>query len=157
MRHVTLCTIIKNNQMLLGQKKRGFGEGKYNGFGGKPEKGETILQTAVRELEQESGIITTEYHLTEIAQLTFIFPNKPDWDQIMHVYSVNKWSSEPKETEEMRPEWFNLNALPYDKMWEADTIWLPLVLEGKYVKGTFTYSADQRLLEKTLQYWPLGE
>ena len=36
-------------------KKRGFGEGKWNGFGGKVEEGETILQAALRELKEECG------------------------------------------------------------------------------------------------------
>lgn len=30
-------------KLLLGMKKRGFGSGKYNGFGGKVEKGETVM------------------------------------------------------------------------------------------------------------------
>lgn len=33
----------------MGQKKRGFGEGYYNGFGGKVEQSETILDAAKRE------------------------------------------------------------------------------------------------------------
>jgi len=33
-------------------KKRGFGAGRYNGFGGKVEPGETILQGAQRELQE---------------------------------------------------------------------------------------------------------
>lgn len=51
-----LCTLVLPNrgrQYLLGLKKRGFGEGKYNGFGGKVEQGETIRQAAIRELQEE--------------------------------------------------------------------------------------------------------
>ncbi len=36
--------------MLLGEKKRGFGEGYFNGFGGKVEAGETVQQAAIREV-----------------------------------------------------------------------------------------------------------
>ena len=39
--------------MLLGMKKRGFGTGKWNGFGGKVEVGETVADAAQRELEEE--------------------------------------------------------------------------------------------------------
>ncbi len=42
--------------ILLGMKKRGFGEGKWNGFGGKLEPGERMIQCAQRELEEESGL-----------------------------------------------------------------------------------------------------
>ena len=40
----TLLLLERGNQVLLGNKKRGFGAGKANGFGGKVEPGETILQ-----------------------------------------------------------------------------------------------------------------
>lgn len=38
----TLILVLEAGRMLLGMKKRGFGVGKYNGFGGKVEPGETI-------------------------------------------------------------------------------------------------------------------
>lgn len=41
MRLATLCYLLKDDQVLLAMKKRGFGEGKWNGPGGKVEKGET--------------------------------------------------------------------------------------------------------------------
>ena len=47
-------------QLLLGRKKRGFGEGKWNGFGGKLEPGETVEEAAVRELQEESGVTATQ-------------------------------------------------------------------------------------------------
>ena len=37
-----------DQKVLLGLKKRGFGEGKFNGFGGKVHVGETVLCGAVR-------------------------------------------------------------------------------------------------------------
>jgi hypothetical protein len=42
--------------VLLGLKQRGFGTGKWNGFGGKVEKGEEIRDAAVREMKEEAGI-----------------------------------------------------------------------------------------------------
>ncbi|KAJ2629167.1 hypothetical protein H4R22_003483, partial [Coemansia sp. RSA 1290] len=38
-------------RVLLGLKKRGLGEGLWNGFGGKLETGETLYACAQRELE----------------------------------------------------------------------------------------------------------
>ncbi|KII91254.1 hypothetical protein PLICRDRAFT_173137 [Plicaturopsis crispa FD-325 SS-3] len=46
----TNAFIFKEDQILLGYKKRGFGIGKYNGFGGKVDAGETPAQAAAREL-----------------------------------------------------------------------------------------------------------
>jgi len=44
-------------RMLLGMKKRGFGAGKWNGFGGKVEPGETVEDGAMRELHEEAGLL----------------------------------------------------------------------------------------------------
>lgn len=39
---------LERGELLLGLKKRGFGEGNWNGFGGKVELGETIEEGAIR-------------------------------------------------------------------------------------------------------------
>lgn len=46
---------VAENKVLLGYKKRGFGEGKWNGFGGKLEPGETVAEAALREMKEVSG------------------------------------------------------------------------------------------------------
>lgn len=45
---LTLAFIRETSRILLGLKKKGFGEGRWNGFGGKVEPGETIHEAAVR-------------------------------------------------------------------------------------------------------------
>ena len=45
---LTLVLVCNETQVLLGMKKRGFGEGRWNGFGGKVESGETITEAAIR-------------------------------------------------------------------------------------------------------------
>ena len=48
---LTLLFVRNNfNEILLGLKKRGFGEGKWNGFGGKVNPTETITDAAIRYL-----------------------------------------------------------------------------------------------------------
>ena len=44
----TLVMIMRNNKLLLGMKKRGFGKGRWNGFGGKVQEGERLLDAAKR-------------------------------------------------------------------------------------------------------------
>jgi len=70
MKHATLCFLIADDKILLGMKKRGFGEGKYNGIGGKVEDGETVKDAAVRELYEEVGVHTNE--MEKIAEITFL-------------------------------------------------------------------------------------
>ena len=45
---LTLAFVRRHGEILLGFKKRGFGAGKWNGFGGKVEAGETIEDAAKR-------------------------------------------------------------------------------------------------------------
>ncbi len=45
---LTLVFVREGDKILLGLKKRGFGKGKWNGFGGKVERGETIKQATIR-------------------------------------------------------------------------------------------------------------
>ena len=40
---LTLVYIRDDEKVLLGMKKRGFGQGKWNGFGGKVQKKESIM------------------------------------------------------------------------------------------------------------------
>ena len=49
LRKCSLLFLRNGEKILLAMKKKGFGEGKYNGVGGKQEKGEDIEQTAIRE------------------------------------------------------------------------------------------------------------
>ncbi len=156
MHHATLCILIneQSQQILLGMKKRGFAEGKYNGFGGKIKDGETTEDAAIRELYEESGIRVAKEHLKKTGELTFLFPHVPadkNWNQIVHVYLITNWSGEPVESEEMRPEVFRLSKIPYEKMWVDDQHWLPLVLQGKYVKATFVFGKEQEIVEKKME------
>ncbi|EFJ27207.1 hypothetical protein SELMODRAFT_5768, partial [Selaginella moellendorffii] len=125
---LTLAIVHKDGRVLLGMKKRGFGEGYFNGFGGKVEDGETIEQAAARELEEEAGITPTKMDKRGI--LTFHFDDKPvPWE--VHVYHVEHFVGDPCETEEMSPRWFLTQDIPFDKMWKDDPIWYPHFLQGK--------------------------
>ena len=103
-----------SQQVLLGMKKRGFGMGKWNGMGGKIEAGETAEEGAKRELEEESGLVANE--LTRRGYLVF---NMQDSRKIMkvHVYTCTDYSGEAEESEEMRPLWYDIDKIPFDKMW----------------------------------------
>lgn len=141
---VTLCLLKQNSQVLLAMKKRGFGQGKWNGVGGKVKPEETLEQGAIREAQEEIGIIPIS--LRKVAVLNFYFP-KPDesWNQQVHVYMVNKWSGDPQESEEMKPQWFKITDIPYKSMWSADQEWMPKVLAGKKIVANIWFDKDQKL------------
>lgn len=123
----------------MGMKKRGFGVGKYHSFGGKVNSGETVEEATLREFQEESGLCSKQEHLKKMAEIDFYFPYKPEWDQTVHVYTISTFFGEPQETEEMAYQWFHKNEIPYHQMWDDDKYWLPLVLEGKCLKGTVIF------------------
>ena len=103
MRKTTLCFLIRGSNILLAKKKRGFGEGKWNGAGGKVERGETIREPASREAHEEIGVVISPQSLERKAILTFIFSHKPEWNQECHAFFTTEWVGEPEESEEMAP------------------------------------------------------
>lgn len=131
-----------SKEILLAMKKRGFGAGKMNGVGGKIEKGESVRQAAVREAKEEIGVTIAEEDLVSVADLSFHFLEKSDWDIHAHVFFAHTWTGIPEESEEMQPEWIRFEDIPYEKMWIDDQYWLPLVLKGDVLKATFYFAND---------------
>ncbi len=127
-----LGIIHKNDQVLLGMKKRGFGAGRWNGYGGKVLEGENIEDALCREVAEEAGI-----ELTNVAKHGVIDFELQDTGDVfeVNIYKISDYKGEPKETEEMLPQWFKIEELPFDKMWPTDVHWIPLLLEGKKFKG----------------------
>jgi len=139
----TLCFLLKNDQILLAMKKRGFGEGKWNGVGGKVDEGETIEHAALRETEEEIGVTAEESDLEAMGILHFrsAWNEKLNWD--VHVFILRTWRGEPQESEEMRPQWYPSNQLPFDNMWSDDKYWLPHVLAGEKIIGDFEFDKNE--------------
>lgn len=159
MHHATLCYIFdranpNDVKVLLGMKKRGFGEGLINGFGGKQEPGETYEEAAIREMTAESGIEVSS--LEKVAELDFKFPEVPpekNFDQTVHVYFAKNWSGTPVESDEMLPEWYSINPFLnqknkiYKKLWPDDKYWFPKVLRGKKLYGWFVFGKNDEVRE----------
>lgn len=140
----TLCHIHTPERILLGMKKRRFGEGWWNGYGGKVNDGETIEQAADREIREETrGIRALRFDKRGI--LNFEFEGDPVLLEV-HVFRVTQFEGEPEETEEMKPRWFSLDDIPYDEMWPADRYWIPLLLAEKKFLGMIKFGQDKRTL-----------
>ncbi len=144
---LTLCIIHQHPMVLLGMKKRGFGAGRWNGFGGKVGATETIENAAKRELREEAGI-ETEY-LEKVGIIDFEFKGNPEILQV-HIFRSNNFSGEPRESEEMKPQWFPVDEIPFKEMWPDDIYWMPLFLNRKKFKGKFLFGESDSILEKEL-------
>ncbi len=143
---LTLGFLLKENAICLALKKRGFGEGYWNGFGGKLEEGESIKSGMVREIKEESTVSVSETDLEKIVINEFFFKDGRHLE--VHVFFIRTWKGEPTETEEMKPAWFSHTEIPYKKMWADDLHWLPRALQGEKLIGKVWFSDNDASIEK---------
>jgi 8-oxo-dGTP diphosphatase len=144
--HATLMFVVQDGRILLIEKKRGHGAGKINGPGGKIDPGETPLQSAVRETIEELHI--TPLAPRKLGELWFAMSDCPDI--LCHVFRADDFTGTPTETDEAVPLWTPTIEIPYDRMWQDDRHWLPLLLENRGFLGRFAFQ-QETLLWKSLQ------
>ncbi len=145
MKEATCVFLVDGDRVLLGMKKRGFAAGKWNGFGGKRNDGESIDQTASRELQEESGMIALLLNKCAILDC-----HHPQWSQQVHVYTSSSWEGKPVESEEMRPKWFDFSEIPYNEMWDDAAIWLPRILAGEKLKAVLQFDEKGALVKQEI-------
>jgi 8-oxo-dGTP diphosphatase len=134
----TLLFVIRGGEILLIRKQRGLGAGKINGPGGRIDPGETPLACAIREVEEE--LLVTPTGVEPRGELRFQFVA----GHSIHgfVFSASNCLGEPQTTPEAVPLWTPLGQIPWDEMWSDDRYWLPLLLEGSDVEGSFLFDGD---------------
>ena len=142
----TLLFVVRDGQVLLIHKKRGLGAGKINGPGGRIDPGETPLECAVREVEEE--LCVTPTGVRESGELRFQFVDGLSIHG--YVFLADDCIGEPQETEEAIPRWTPLDEIPYARMWQDDHLWIPLMLAGKRFDGRFVFDGDT-LLDQDLR------
>ncbi|KAI4457136.1 78-dihydro-8-oxoguanine triphosphatase [Holotrichia oblita] len=146
----TLIFIKNSEKILLGLKKRGFGAGKWNGFGGKVEKNESILDGAIRELKEESNLTVTRSDMKYLGYVRYDLTESLQTD-IVYVFIATKFSGNLAETEEMSPKWFKIDEIPYDKMWVDSKDWLPIVLRNRGLLAKYVLSGERDIQKKSVE------
>lgn len=139
--YATLCFVLRDSQILLIHKKRGLGAGKINGPGGRLEPGETAIQAAVRETQEEIGV--TPVGLEEAGILHFEFLD--GYKLHVSVFTAGDCEGELIETPEAKPVWKPVGEIPYSNMWQDDPYWLPLLLERRKFRGFFIFDGERLL------------
>ena len=151
----TLCFLLNDGKVLLGHKKTGFGKGYIVGIGGGVDEGEKPIEAAIREVEEE--VFITPSDLSFVGVLDFYFPyvdNPNSWNQRVFVYRTSKWTGTATESEEIKPEWYSVNELPFNKMWDDANYWLKDILAGQETWAQFTF--DSNLKVETCEKRSLG-
>lgn len=135
----TLLFVVRGGEVLLIVKKRGLGAGKVNAPGGRIEPGEAPLDAAVRECQEEVGV--TPHDVRHHGELSFQFVD--GYALHCHVFRADGCEGVAVETDEAIPMWTKLDAIPFERMWADDAIWLPIVLEGGRFRGRFVFDGDR--------------
>ena len=143
---VVLCFLFADaadgTRVLMGLKKTGFGLGRVVTLGGHIEAGESPEQAAVREVEEESGVVVAEQDLLRAGTIEWIFPANPALDMSTVLFRAHRWQGEPVETDEILPAWYPAGGMPYDRMWPDSALWMPRLLAGDYFDAVVTIADD---------------
>lgn len=134
----TLLFIFRGDSVLLIHKKTGFGRGKINAPGGRLEPGETPLQAAIREVQEEVRVTPTEVEAS--GELMFQFRD----GLALHgyVFRAGGYEGTPAATPEADPFWQPVDDLPYDRMWADDRHWIPLMVARKRFTARFLFDGE---------------
>ena len=137
----TLLFVQQIDRVLLIRKKRGLGAGKINGPGGRLDEGESPLQCAIREVQEELRVTPTG--VEPRGELAFQFVD--GYALFVSVFSATGCEGEPQETDEAAPLWVPIDAVPFDQMWADDRLWFPHLLSGQLFRGRFLFDDDTLL------------
>jgi|SRR6185436_9873144 len=146
MKILTLGLLIKDGKLLLAMKKRGFGTGKWNGYGGKLKDGESVEDALIREIKEEGNVDVKKENLIPIGYIDFYFNDKEEFNQSVQIFKIETWEGEPQETEEMKPEWFEFEKIPWKEMWVGDDKWIPFAISNKKFKGEIHFDEGGKKL-----------
>jgi len=140
-----LCYIFNDKgEVLLQCKSKGFGMGKWNGPGGKKKQDETIEESTIREIKEETDVDIKS--LKKMGELEFIFVNNEASNFLTHVFVSPDWEGEPKDLGEGELKWFKIDEVPLEKMWDDDQYWLKNLLKGEYQHKRFYFDGNGKVL-----------
>lgn len=109
--------------LLIHKLSPAWQKGKINGLGGKFEKAETYQECIVREVKEETGLVTQNKTWTKVGELR---SSKFYVDVLSGVYSGQE--ADAKTLEKEKIEWFAVDQLPDNIM--GNLSWLvPLCLD----------------------------
>ena len=128
-------------------KSEDYHSGKWNGLGGKCEPGESPLETAQRELFEESGLNLQAGCFEPAGVLQFpLFKPKKNEDWWVTVFRVNVPEAALASLIATGPEgdlhWVENAKLLELRLWEGDKLFLPLVLQKAPFLGSLWYEGE---------------
>jgi 8-oxo-dGTP diphosphatase len=114
--------------------------GKYNGLGGKLDRGEDVAASVRREVREESGLECDELLLRGTISWPGFGRDGEDW--FGFIFRVDRWSGQLRaDNPEGSLSWVDVERLPELPLWEGDRHFLPLVFDrdGRQFHGVMPY------------------
>lgn len=128
-RQGTVCFIINDNEILLILMEYSPTDRKWTGIGGMVDAGESLEDSLIREIDEESYIKIEKKDMRKVAEIEY-----PGFQ--LNVFLTDKSTGKLRAKEAMLKEfrWFSKDDLPYSDMHAGNDKWLPQILEGKFIK-----------------------
>lgn len=89
--------------------------------------------------------------------IQFEFLNGKEQDHLVYFFRAKSYLGSPRESDEMKPEWFHIDEIPYEQMWSDDRYWLPLLLKDREFRGNFVFGENNEIVRHYLKDITLGE
>jgi 8-oxo-dGTP diphosphatase len=118
--------------------------GKYNGLGGKVDRGEDVVSCLRRELREEAGLECEDIHLRGTISWPGFGQGGEDW--FGFIFVIPRWRGEPfAENPEGTLEWMDVSRILDLPLWEGDRHFLPLVFgpDPRQFHGVMPYRNGQ--------------
>lgn len=115
--------------------------GKYNGLGGKLDRGESVIECMRREILEESGLAAEVCTLRGTISWPGFGKNGADW--FGFIFRIDSWSGTPHTgNHEGTLEWVQVDQIYDLPMWESDRLFLPMVFDSEpaVFHGVMPYS-----------------
>lgn len=118
--------------------------GKWNGIGGKVERGEGVEEGMRREIMEETGLEVLEMRLRGTLLWNDFGPRREDW--LAFVFIVDRFSGTPfKASDEGSLSWVPIEEIKNLPMWKGDALFMPLVFDDdeRPFHGFMRYDGDE--------------
>lgn len=149
MKLYTVCYLIKDNSFLMlyrNKKENDINKGKWIGVGGKIEKNETIHQSIIREIREETGFIANKVNLRGI--INFGYNSNLE---CIFVFTCNDFTGNMIECDEGKLEYVNKNEILNLNLWEGDKIFLKRLIDNDTKFWTYTMIYENDKLVKVVE------
>lgn len=132
-----------------------FHFGKFNGVGGKMENNESPLEAAIRETNEESGLVLTSEQLKSVGVVHLpLFKPKKNQDWIVYVFNA-EIKQLPKfelktNCKEGTLSWVEMKNIPKLNLWAGDYLFIDNVLASKTFFITIWYDEKQQVKQHVM-------